>query len=1547
MSQLSRIEILKQLEKSEITSAQAFALLRQLGVGAGGAASLYYHRGWERSDAPAVSRPLGNVLVFDTNAGLRDALRQRGTNSAAVVLPGAGFRELADHVFEVNPASPADFEQLVQALEQHNLRPDSVVFRWAQEAFTADESRLKQALQHGVYAWLSLSQALVKNKLRQPLTLLHLVPDGAGEEQPHQEAVAGFFRSLRLENPNLLGKTLTVRGRDDLAGTILAELAIPVGFELEVRVENGTRSVKRFQETEAANATADLPLKERGVYLITGGLGGLGLLFAEHLAATVRARLVLTGRSDLNADAQAKIARLEALGSEVLYLSADVTNRRDVEGLVAQARTRFGKIDGVIHSAGVLRDSFLLKKTREEMDAVLAPKLFGTVNLDEATAGESLDFFVLFSSTAAVIGNVGQTDYAFGNAFMDSFAARRDELRARGQRTGVSLSFNWPLWAEGGMHVDADTVAAMKRQTGLVPLQKATGLAAFELALRAGVTQLAVLEGDANMLRRLIAAEREVPQAPAPVPSAATAETASAATGDASLRDRAEQFLKEILADAIKLSVDRIDADAPFENYGLDSVMIANLTREFEAHFGNLPKTLFFEYLTLGELAGYFAEQHAAKLQAILGLGAGETAAPQASAETAARVEATPQRKARNQSRPGRSRFAAAATASPQAVEEDEIAVIGVAGRYPEADDLDAFWANLKAGRDSVTEIPRDRWNVDSFFDTDRNQLGKHYSKWGGFINDVDRFDPLFFNISPSEAEFMDPQERLFLQTAYETLEDAGYTRERLDKSNVGVFVGAMYGHYQLFSLDAMRAGTGPAVGSFHSSIANRVSYHFNFSGPSIALDTMCSSSLTTIHLACESLRRGESDFAIAGGVNVSIHPLKYVLLSQTGFAASDGRCRTFGDGGDGYVPGEGVGAVLLKPLKKALADGDRIYAVIKSTTVNHGGKTNGFTVPNPNAQAQLIADALKKAKIDPRTLSYIEAHGTGTSLGDPIEIAGLMKAFRDYTKDKGFCSIGSVKSNIGHLESAAGIAGFTKVLLQMKHRELVPSLHADPLNSNIAFEDTAFHVQRDLRPWEQPLLDGKPMPRRAGISAFGAGGANAHIILEEYMPSRQSSAVANGSQLIVLSARDEDRLKEQAGKLARFLQARGLFRPAGEWSDADLRTALLEDLVRFAADVLNLGAEDVDADESLEEFGFDALRLAELAGRINQTYSLDLSPVALSDLASLNALADDLLARNRAAISGAAFGTANVTALGAELSLDEIAYTLQVGREAMEQRLAFVVSSTQELGGKLTRFAEGLAVDGWFAGQAPHNRPADAEVESLYSQGRLADLAERWVSGVRLDWSRLNPQGVPGIVSLPTYAFARTRCWLDVPETTSTAAAQASVAVSAQPAVQGAALATETDFETFVENELTQLVSSFLKVPADQMKPDDNLQKYGFDSILGMKMVGGLEKKYGQKVEVRALFEHPSIREMARHLIDSGIAVRPAQSEAVAAVAEAAPTREVVQEPLQPLELDDSFRQSLTLFLLGELKAGRITPQQALELEARVGKTERNEGTE
>lgn len=594
------------------------------------------------------------------------------------------------------------------------------------------------------------------------------------------------------------------------------------------------------------------------------------------------------------------------------------------------------------------------------------------------------------------------------------------------------------------------------------------------------------------------------------------------------------RILCELIADKLGVLVGKIKTDAGYFEMGLQSSDLLGLVETIQRKLSvTLAPTVLFEYATIAELAEYLS-------------GLSARVGPLSSAVTESVDFATEHAAVRVEHEAVQPMaLDAVAQHEPSArASSMDIAIIGLSGRYPQARNVAAFWENLVAGRDCIEEVPAERWDHSDYFDNDRDNTERTYCKWGGFMEGVDEFDPLFFNISPREAQVMDPQARLFLETIWELLEDAGYTREMLHeryRRRVGLYVGAMYQQYRSLIEDSH--GESIAAISSYSAIVNRASYFFGLEGPSIAVDTMCSSSMVAIHMACKDLLLGECELAIAGGVNLSIDPKKFVGLSQAQLIGSHPDSRSFADA-DGFLPAEGVGAVLLKPLVRAVADGDSILAVIKSSGTNHSGRSSGYAVPNLNAQAELVERSLDKAGIDASSISYVEAAANGSLLGDPIEIAALSKAFGKYTVSRQFCAIGSVKSNIGHAEAASGISQLTKVVLQLRHRQLVPSIKAETLNPNLTFDGTPFRLQQTLQEWPQPVIevDGvrREMPRRALINSFGAGGSYANLIVEEFIPApvQPQPERDDGPFAMVFSAKTYERLKVVIERISAYVRS-------------------------------------------------------------------------------------------------------------------------------------------------------------------------------------------------------------------------------------------------------------------------------------------------------------------------------------------------------------------------------------------------------------------------
>ncbi len=777
---------------------------------------------------------------------------------------------------------------------------------------------------------------------------------------------------------------------------------------------------------------------------------------------------------------------------------------------------------------------------------------------------------------------------------------------------------------------------------------------------------------------------------------------------------------------------------------------------QLEAHFGKLPADLLSQYQSIPELAAYLARNHREKLITLTGTPGEDLSGP---AETAA---------------------------APAKVIDEDIAIIGISGRYPMAGNLDMLWENLQAGKNCITEIPPGRWDYRDYYDAGKDRPGKTPCKWGGFIDDIEMFDPLFFNISPREAATMDPQTRLLLESVWHTLEDAGYTRRELQElqtdphRRVGIFVGCMYQQYPWLARESELCAA--LSNTSYWSMVNRCSYFFDFKGPSIAVDTACSSSLTAVHMACESLRRGECAAAIAGGVNLNLHPSKYIVLGSIGLIGSEGKSCSLGQA-EGYIPGEGVGTVLLRPLSAARQHGDHIYAVIKGSEINHGGGSEGFTVPNPKTQADLIAAVLEKTGIDPRTIGYVETSATGSPRGDKAEIEALVDAFRRFTTGENFCAIGSVKANIGHLEAAAGISQLTRVVLQMKHKMLVPSINAAPLNPGIHLEGTPFYVQQDCREWQRPRAEAGETqvgaPRRACIDSFGAGGSNAHLLVEEYIETTPALQPRRQDQhLIVLSARNEETLKKYAREMADFI------------------------------------------------------------GKLS----------------------------------------------GETVNLADIAYTLQVGREAMPERLALIVSDAAELGRRLTDFSQGKNENE----NLYHGSVSDAKarvelliegeagrefIRLILKNKELNKLARLWVWGVEIEWKLLYPTPAPRRISLPVYPFMKKRYWLDSPQDrqiSSETLPPARPPVSAARA-QGTERETagETSAKLFIHEKVREKLAEVLRLEDEDIDETRRFLDLGLDSILGVELIKKLNETFQINLKATVLYDYSTVKEMSRHLAE------------------------------------------------------------------------------
>ncbi|GIJ48807.1 hypothetical protein Val02_56930 [Virgisporangium aliadipatigenens] len=1044
---------------------------------------------WREVEDGPTGEPPGEVLILGHRSGLAPALAQRLATPSTVLVAGADATA-------VRPDRPEDYARAVAALVAAGRAPTAVVHLWGTGTAPGTDPARRDL---GLMSLLYLARALAAQGVRQCRILL--VTDGAldvvpGDVPTPEKAIGhGAAAVLGQEYPGLECRVVDLpAGTDPAAGAahLAAELGRP-GTET-VAYRDGVRRVRWFRPVANLPHRAD-PLRDGGTYLITGGLGAIGLAIAGHIAATVTApRLVLTGRSGLPPRAQwpqlragdgvlatriRAVTALEEAGARVLVLAADATTPGAMARVVAQARALFGSVDGVVHCAGVTEpEAFGPIETMSEADvaAHLAAKVEAILAVEEALGDAPIDFCVVQSSISSVLGGLGFGAYAAANALLDA------HVRARAARGRPWLTVNWDTWRTG-----EPATGPLGATMSAHSMSVAEGLVVFDRVLRCALPQVVVSVGDLDERIRQWGTASPAEAGPPAHERPALPVAYVPATSDI------ERRLTALWQDV--LGVGSVGVNDNFFDLGGTSLIGLQLLRRVTDEFDvAVPTLVLFEAPTVAALARHLA-----------GASTGQESAP----------AAAPRRPA------------------PEGGADDLIAVVGMAGRFPGAADVERFWANLRDGVESIA-----RFTPDELIAAGVPAEQVHdpaYVPARPVLDGIDLFDAGFFGYSPREAELTDPQHRIFLECAWHALENSGYAGDAA--APVGVFAGTnistyLAGLYRAGHLTDQVNDYQAVIGNDKDALATTVSYKLNLTGPSMAVQTFCSTSLVAVHLAAQSLRAGECELALAGGVSVRVPDRVGHRYTPGGMESPDGHVRTFDARARGSMFGDGVGVVVLKRLTDALADGDTVHAVIRGSAVNNDGALKvGFTAPSVGGQAQVIAAALAAARVEPDTVSYVEAHGTATELGDPIEMLALSRAYGTRPPERS-CPIGSVKTNVGHLDRAAGVSGLIKTVLALRHRQLPPSLHYTEPNPEIDFANGPFHVNTRLAQW-QPA-PGAPL--RAGINSLGMGGTNVHVIVEE-PPATEPGRPGRTPQSLVLSARTVEALEEAGANLAAHLR--------------------------------------------------------------------------------------------------------------------------------------------------------------------------------------------------------------------------------------------------------------------------------------------------------------------------------------------------------------------------------------------------------------------------
>ncbi|MEU1904649.1 type I polyketide synthase [Streptomyces hygroscopicus] len=1063
---------------------------------------------WAARPLPAAPAPVAApVWILADDRGVADALAARlAADGQEPVLvrpadrPGAGL--------PVRPGDQDDYRRLLDT----GAAPGTVVHLWGLDSVLADPAHTRET---GFDAMRALTAALGDRGLTVSLLV---VTDSAravrDEDRPVPERATVFGPCLVApqEYPSLQVRTVDVALPDDTPEAVAAALHAELGAgDRTVALRAGTRLALDHTPADQADAPGPVLPRRGGVCVITGGLGPVGLLLAEHLGRTHGVKLVLTARTALPPRAEwdqvtdpalrARIdglLRLEELGVAAEAVAADVTDEQRLRELLTGLVERHGRLEGVLHLAAVTDPMTLSPLSglgARERDAHFHAKTDGALVLERVLSGLPVGFCLLFSSMSAVLGGIGFGSYAAANSFLDALVHRHRDDDTRW------LAVNWDTWPStaAALTEAAPYGGALARYS----LSERTALEALDAILGRPLPRTVVCAGDLPARLEEWVERRTAPEPVRPAlqrfPRPELAQGYVPPAGDTQRR------LAELWGEL--LGVDGVGARDNFTELGGTSLMVLQLVKRVREEFGAaLSPVSMFEAPTVHAMARLID-------------GAGEPAGP-------------------DHSRVGRR---SAPAAAPKTAGPAPIAIVGLTGRFPGASDIDAFWRNLRDGVEAVSWFSEDELLASGL--TPERIADPDYVPARPVLDDIRSFDAGFFGYSPRDASRTDPQHRLFLECCWEALESGGYGSPR-GRGRVGVFAGANFSTYLMLQAgglaDAGEADVyGAVIGNDKDSLATDVSYRLGLTGPSMSVQTFCSTALVAVHLAAQSLRTGECEMALAGGVGIHVPDRVGHQYLPGGMESPDGRVRAFDAEARGTLFGDGVGVLLLKRLDDALADGDTVHAVIRGSAVNNDGSLKaGYTAPSVVGQAAVVSAAMASAGVTPEDIGYVEAHGTGTPLGDPIEIAALTRAFGD-TGRRQYCPIGSVKTNIGHLGAAAGASGLIKTVLALKRRTIPPSLNFHRPNPDIDFAGSPFYVNVAPTPWR--VDEGRT--RIAGVNSLGMGGTNVHVVVEEApepAPAAEPEQQGTGRryELYPVSARGETAADQAVTRLRAHLRA-------------------------------------------------------------------------------------------------------------------------------------------------------------------------------------------------------------------------------------------------------------------------------------------------------------------------------------------------------------------------------------------------------------------------